>query len=109
MLALGAFFIANRQKAAAHAPVPAAGASAARRARAAAGSEIDSPISEAPHAPRPATASRSSLLLEALKEELFQLELDRKQGRITPEEYAKTKAALDQTLDHALKRESQKV
>jgi len=49
------------------------------------------------------------LLLEALKEELFQLELDRKQGRITPEEYAKTKAALDQTLDHALKRESQKV
>ena len=109
VLALGAFFIANRQKAAAHAPVPAAGASAARRARAAAGSEIDSPISEAPHAPRPATASRSSLLLEALKEELFQLELDRKQGRITSEEYAKTKAALDQTLDHALKRESQKV
>jgi len=109
VLAVGAFFIASRQKVAEHAPVPAVGASAARRARAAAGAEIDSPVAEAPRASRPATANRSSLLLEALKEELFQLELDRKQGRITPEEYAKTKAALDQTLDHALKRESQKV
>ena len=53
-------------------------------------------------------AGRSNILLEALKEELFQLELDLKQGRISQEEYAKAKTALDQTLDRALKRETQK-
>jgi hypothetical protein len=51
------------------------------------------------------TAARSSLLLEALKEELFQLEVEKKQGKITPEDYEKAKAALDQTLDRALKRQ----
>lgn len=53
-------------------------------------------------------ARRSSMLLEALKEELFQLELDHKQGRISKDEYDKAKSALDQTLDRALKRESPK-
>lgn len=48
--------------------------------------------------------SGKSMLLEALKEELFQIEVERKQGKITPEEYEKAKAALDQTLDRALKR-----
>jgi hypothetical protein len=52
-----------------------------------------------------APAARSSMLLEALKEELFQLEVERKQGKITPEEYEKAKDALDQTLDRALKRQ----
>ena len=53
----------------------------------------------------PASASsRSALLLEALKEELFQLEIDRKQGRLSQPEYEKAKAALDQTLERALKR-----
>jgi hypothetical protein len=47
---------------------------------------------------------RSRLLLEAMKEELFQLELDRQQGRISQDEYAKAKAALDQTLQRALSR-----
>jgi hypothetical protein len=51
-----------------------------------------------------ATAARSSLLLEALKEELFQLEVEKKQGKITPQDYEKAKAALDLTLDRALKR-----
>jgi hypothetical protein len=51
-------------------------------------------------------ASRQQVLLEALKEELFQLELDRQQGRITPEEYAKSKAALDETLHRAATRRS---
>jgi len=51
---------------------------------------------------------RSSLLMEGIKEELFQLELDRKQNRISPSEYEKAKAALDLTLDRALKREAQK-
>ena len=57
--------------------------------------------------PRPATSSaagRSGLLLEALKEELFELEVEHKQGRISPQEYEKAKAALDQTLERALKR-----
>ena len=49
-------------------------------------------------------ASKSAMILEALKEELFQLEVERKQGKITPEDYEKAKAALDQTLDRALKR-----
>ncbi|HEV7219237.1 MAG: carboxypeptidase regulatory-like domain-containing protein [Terriglobales bacterium] len=53
-------------------------------------------------------ARRPSMILEALKEEMFQLELDHKQGRISKEEYDKAKSALDQTLDRALKRESQK-
>jgi hypothetical protein len=50
-----------------------------------------------------------SMLLEALKEELFQLEVEHKQGKITQEEYEKAKAALDGTLERAIKRESQKV
>lgn len=49
--------------------------------------------------------SKSPLILEALKEELFQLEIERKQGKISSEEYEKAKAALDQTLDRALKRQ----
>jgi hypothetical protein len=44
-------------------------------------------------------------LLEGLKEELFQLEMEHKQGQISDEEYAKTKAALDQTLTRAIKRQ----
>ncbi len=50
-------------------------------------------------------AAKSSALLEALKEEMFQLEVEKKQGKITPAEYEKAKAALDQTLDRALKRQ----
>jgi hypothetical protein len=53
-----------------------------------------------------APAAKSSMLLEALKEELFQLEVEKKQGKITPEDYEKARAALDQTLDRALKRQS---
>jgi hypothetical protein len=55
-----------------------------------------------------ARSSKSSMLLEALKEELFELEVEHKQGRISHEEYEKAKAALDQTLERALKREAQK-
>ncbi len=50
-------------------------------------------------------APKSSMLLDALKDELFQLELERKQGKITSAEYEKARAALDQTLDRALKRQ----
>jgi hypothetical protein len=66
--------------------------------------------SAAAPAPAPVTSSGGpSMLLQALKEELFELELERQQGRITPQEYEKNKAALDQTLQRALRREAQKV
>jgi hypothetical protein len=52
---------------------------------------------------------RSALLLEALKEELFQLEVEHKQGTLSQPEYEKAKAALDQTLERALKRGEAKV
>ncbi len=58
-------------------------------------------------APAPAASSgtnHSSMLLQALKEEIFQLEVERKTGKITGAEYEKAKAALDQTLERALKR-----
>ena len=58
---------------------------------------------------RPQTSSsRTSKLLEGLKEELFELEVEHKQGRISQQEYEQTKAALDQTLQRALKREAAK-
>jgi len=60
-------------------------------------------------APAAAVApARPSLLLEALKEELFQLEVEHKQGKITQQEYETAKEALDGTLTHAIRREAQK-
>jgi hypothetical protein len=55
-----------------------------------------------------AVARPTSLLMEGIKEELFQLEVERKQGQISQADYEKAKSALDQTLDRALKREAQK-
>ena len=111
VLIIGGVIVASRQQ------------SANRTARATAGlSAIED--AEDFEVPTPARATRSaatktavedrpavrtsSKLLEGLKEELFELEVEHKQGRITQEEYEKTKAALDQTLQRALKRESQK-
>ena len=66
----------------------------------------------APAAPAAATPqaapARASMLMEALKEELFQLEVEHKQGKITQQEYEKAKAALDGTLALAIKRDAQK-
>ena len=56
----------------------------------------------------PSSTRSSSKLLEALKEEMFELEVEHKQGRISQQEYESTKSALDQTLQRALKREAQK-
>ncbi len=59
--------------------------------------------------PQPvAQRGSSSMLLEGLKEELFELEVEHKQGRITQQEYDKAKSALDHTLERALKREAAK-
>ena len=50
------------------------------------------------------TVNRNTKLLDAMKEELFQLELDRQQGKITHHEYDKAKAALDETIRRAIAR-----
>ncbi len=81
LLALGAFFVVTRSQNSSE-PEPAA----------------------APAASGHVAGASGSALLVGLKDELFQLELERQQGRISAEEYAKTKAALDQTLKRALSR-----
>ncbi|HYM05862.1 MAG TPA: carboxypeptidase-like regulatory domain-containing protein [Terriglobales bacterium] len=55
------------------------------------------------HSRQPASG-RAGLLLEALKEELFELEVEHKQGSISQQEYDRARAALDQTLERAIKR-----
>ena len=79
--------------------VPAAKAPTRTKAVAAA-----TPVQSVPQAAN-GGGSKTSMLLEALKEEMFQLEMERRQGKVTQDEYEKTKAALDQTLDRALKRQ----
>jgi len=49
---------------------------------------------------------RSGVLLEAMKEEVFQLESDRLQGKISPQDYTTAKAALDKTLQRAVQRQA---
>lgn len=112
VLLAGAMFVGWRQQSAGRtARVHAGGRT---RAKLAALEDSDSDY-ELPDAPAskyerssPARRGSSSMLLEALKEELFQLEVEHKQGHISQQEYEKTKAAMDQTLQHALKREAQK-
>lgn len=59
----------------------------------------------------PATAGhavpqdRSALLMEAMKEEVFQLESDRLNGKINAQDYQTAKAALDKTLQRAVQRQ----
>jgi len=57
-------------------------------------------------AAHPAPAAAGSTLLDALKEELFQLEIEHKLGQISDQDYASAKAALDQTLARAIRRKS---
>ena len=63
-------------------------------------------VAEGPRIDAPVTGDRSTILLEAMKEELFQLEVERQQGKISDEEYAKAKSALDETMRRALARKS---
>ena len=111
VLIIGGVIVASRQQSANRASRATAGLSAIEDAE---DFEVPAPRTTRPTATktvavedRPA-ARPSSKLLEGLKEELFELEVEHKQGRITQEEYEKTKSALDQTLQRALKRESQK-
>ncbi len=50
-------------------------------------------------------AARNAALLNALKEEIFELESDKIAGKVTAAEYAQLKAALDTVLKRALKRQ----
>lgn len=56
-------------------------------------------------APDKARPSRTASSLEALKEEMFQLESERSQGAISAEQYASAKSALSLSLQRALSRE----
>jgi hypothetical protein len=105
LLAIGGWVVTKRQPV-----VPGAPASAAKPAVASSDySAAVHPKTPTVTAPAASAASapvaKSSMLLEALKEEMFQLEIERKQGKITPADYEKAKAALDQTLDRALRRQ----
>ena len=91
VLVMGGFFVVSKSN-----QRPAAAASTG-----VADVPITAPLREAP-APTP--RDRSALLLEAMKEELFQLEIDRTQGKISQSEYDKAKAALDETIRRALTR-----
>jgi hypothetical protein len=105
LLAIGGWVVTKRQ------PVTAVAATSTAKPGAASSGLSTTVHPTTPTAPAPATSAvstpvaRSSMLLEALKEELFQLEVEKKQGKITPADYEKARAALDQTLDRALKRQ----
>ncbi|MGB2602706.1 MAG: carboxypeptidase-like regulatory domain-containing protein [Candidatus Sulfotelmatobacter sp.] len=106
LLVVGGVYVASRQQSAARA-----------LARQKTGSSVSSAMQEeddyAPaeilSTPSVRSAARpTSMLMEGIKEELFQLEVERKQGQISQADYDKAKAALDQTLERALKREAQR-
>jgi hypothetical protein len=109
LLAIGGWVVTKRQ------PGPSAGAAPSAVAVVAvpptiaatkAGTAVyNAPLESAVATTSVPAAAKSSMLLEALKEELFQLEVERKQGKITETEYDKARAALDQTLERALKRQ----
>jgi hypothetical protein len=106
-LILGGVYIAMRQQSAARALARQRAASPMQAA--VHNEDEEDEYGPAPTLAAPAPAARpASMLLDALKEELFQLEVERRQGQISQSEYESAKSALDQTLDRALKREAQK-
>lgn len=65
------------------------------------------PPAAAPAAVASAPAKgRQAMLLEAMKEEIFQLESDRLQGKVSAQEYEAAKSALDKTLQRAIQRQA---
>ncbi len=92
VLAAGAVYITNRSRSAERSLATVSGLGA---------SDMEMPDSLPARQP---ASGRPGLLLEALKEELFQLEVEHKQGTISQPEYERARAALDQTLERAIKR-----
>jgi hypothetical protein len=106
VLVVGAVFVASRRRAVARSASPAGGQVPAI-AYEYEGPEITDASVERPSTPRAVLTQPSaprSVLLEELKEELFRLEVEHQQGEISKPEYDKTKSALDQMLQRALKR-----
>jgi hypothetical protein len=54
------------------------------------------------------TAGAESMLMDGIKEQFFQIEIERKQGQISQAEYLEAKAGLEETLARALEREAQR-
>ena len=108
VLAAGGYYIAKRSPAqeAAAASIEDAETTEIQRPVAARPAKAAVKTNGAGAAPAPAPSAQASSLLQGLKDELFELELDRQQGRISQQEYEKNKAALDLTLQRALKRQS---
>lgn len=103
LLGFGAIYMVTRQS---NVPVPAR-AAAARAGNGGGKATVTRTAAPPPVALTAPSQDRSTLLLDALKEEIFQLEVERQQGKISAEEYDKAKAALDQTLHRALARKKQ--
>jgi hypothetical protein len=87
------------RKPAGTATTTAPGASAAEQAA------LTAPPAAAFSTPAPDTRTKSQLLLEALKEELFAIESEKIAGKLSPEEYAEVKSALEIVLRRALSRQ----
>jgi carboxypeptidase family protein len=91
-----------------------AASAAAQRAASAPAPRVDAPVPQrgAHRAPASSTAAAppvaqpapSSALLAGLKEEIFALEVEHQQGKLSQAEYEKARAALEQTLQRALSR-----
>jgi hypothetical protein len=100
-LGLGVFYVVTRPK-----PAMASGSGATQAVTAAKPVEPQR-VPALPQRPAEVASSRNGdRLLDVLKEELFQLEVERHQGKISAEDYEKAKAALDTTLARAAKRAS---
>lgn len=63
-----------------------------------------SPVAVHPTVPTPVAHTGNTSIMNALRDELFTLESDRLTGRITSEQYAKVKPALEIVLQNALER-----
>ena len=106
LLGFGAIYMVTRQSnipAPARAPDARVGNSDGKTAATGARSPVRGSVSASAVAATP-PQDHSGMLLQALKEELFQLEVERQEGKISPAEYEKAKAALDQTLHRAVTR-----
>jgi hypothetical protein len=101
LMALGAFYVMRRPRA----ELSAAGVPAQTAVDITQPTFTKTAAVAVPSVPVKTVGGTPSILLEALKEELFQLEVERKQGRLSQQEYEKARIALDHTLERALKRQ----